>query len=456
MSKQTQRIINASLLITISSMFVAGFIFDSIIFIVYYTVFIATVILLKLLNKKEQTFDDTLTIFLSTIFFGFILAFMVNSDFVQNGKTFFYPDQMHFYEEANKLSLSNSVVDLIEKAFFLDYRAYQMVYFMFGILSYLDRIVSGSVNFLPLLYSVVYVTAFIPVFFYHTIKLYLPRLISLKSSLFYALLTPIIAYSGYLLRDMHITLLTMIALFIMVRKVTITRVIAMVLLIPIAYHIRESNSLLLLAMLGIFVFTGKSSKKIKAISIVIGVAFLLYFSSELLNTLTLTENKLEGYSSFTSDKVQESAGIGGKLYGLPPIIKEFSIILFSLSAFPFFSSLSETISYQTFIMGVYSSITNIGWFFVFIGFIYFIKPIYKRILKMPNKIFLYLLVLFVLFMVANTTNMTFRRIISVLPFIYIPFMLVYNDTSRKERNRYKSLVIFMGLSLYSIYLFLII
>lgn len=456
MHKQKQHIINSSLFGILTLMFGIGAITVSSVFVIYYIGFLTTILLLKLLNKNTQELSDTITIFTATLLFGFILAFMVNLDFIENGVTFLYPDQMHFFEEAKKLSLSNSIGEVINRAFIQDYRAYQVVYFSFGILGYLDRVVSGVAHFLPLLYSVVYITALIPVFLYHIVKLYVPRSISLKSSLFYALLTPIMAYSGYLLRDMHITLITMIALFWMVREVRIDRLIGVALLIPIAYQIRESNSLLILAMLGIFIFAGKAHRNIKIGFVILGLGFLLYFSGSILDIFTATEGKLENYIAFTEGRVEERAGISRGLYKLPPGVRHISIILFSLSAFPFFTGLSAGVSFPQFIMGIYNSITNIGWFFIFFGVIYFIKPIYNKVLKMPNKIFLYLFALFGLYMLANTTNMTFRRLICVFPFIYIPFLLVYNDVSKEKRKTYKRYALYTGLSLYVVYFLLLI
>jgi hypothetical protein len=457
MNNTNQNILNVSLFFAIIVCFTIGAIAYTPVLIIYFLGVLATLTIFKIGNKDQKEFVDTVTIFLSSLFFGFLLAFMVNMDFLQEGMTFLYPDQIHFFEEARTIALSSSSFnDVITQSFNGVYIEYKIVYFIFGSLCYLEKLTNGSINFLPLLYSVVYVTAFIPVLLYHIIKLYLPRLISLKSSLFYGLLTPIMAYSGYLLRDMHVTLITMIALFLMVRKITIVRVLGIALLIPIMSGFRLSNSLLILAMLGIFIFASKSSKTIKGIFILFGIGFLIFFSGDILNVILSTESRLDNYEVFTAERLEGSSGLGKRLYNLPPVVKEISIILFTLSAFPFIANITTTLSLSQFFMILYNSITNIGWFFIFFGVIYFIKPIYKRILKMPNKIFLYLLVLFVLYMFINTSNMTFRRLICVFPFIYIPFLLVYNDMSKEKRTTYKRLAFFAGVSLYVVYFFLLI
>lgn len=137
----------------------------------------ATLTIFKIGNKDQKEFVDTVTIFLSSLFFGFLLAFMVNMDFLQEGMTFLYPDQMHFFEDSRAIALSSSSFnDVISQSFKGIYGEYKIVYFIFGSLSYLEKLTSGSINFLTLLYSVAYVTAFIPVFLYHIVKTISPKI----------------------------------------------------------------------------------------------------------------------------------------------------------------------------------------------------------------------------------------------------------------------------------------
>lgn len=89
MHKQKQHIINSSLFGILTLMFGIGAITVSSVFVIYYIGFLTTILLLKLLNKNTQELSDTITIFTATLLFGFILAFMVNLDFIEKWSDIF-------------------------------------------------------------------------------------------------------------------------------------------------------------------------------------------------------------------------------------------------------------------------------------------------------------------------------------------------------------------------------
>lgn len=453
MQESNQKIINFTAFAATTICFAIGAIAYSPVFVVYYAGFLLTIGLFGILNKNRQEFADTVTIFLLTSLFGFILAFMVNMDFLDEGTTYLYPDQMDFFEQAASLSRNNSMVEII-KYVNENFIEYKLIYSLFGILAYFDFQSSGFVNFLPLLFSVVYITALIPVFLYHTTKIFLPRKISLQSTLYYALLTPMLAYSGFLLRDMHVALITVIALFWLVREVNVGRIVGITLLIPIIAGMRLSNSFLILAMLLIYVFAGKSSKFIKVMAVATVLAVLAYFSGDLINNITSTSNRIERYQEFTQSAVDKSDGLSKYFYSLPPVLKETSIILIELIAFPFISEFSSSMTAPQHVMAFYNSITNMGWFLIFFGFIFFIIPILKSTKNAQNKTLFFLILLFFLYMYMNTSNMTFRRLICAFPFIYIPFLIEYNKASAKIKKRYISSALITGVGLSLLYFIL--
>ena len=452
MRQDFQQLLNLFLFTGILISIAIGTISYSSVLVFYFLGILVTIILIKAVNKDNKQFVDTLSIFLASLFFGLLLALMVNLDFVQNGKTFRYPDQMGFFEQAVYLASYHSVSDVIRAASV--YVEYNVAYGLFGIIGYYDRLITGNVNFLPQLFSVVYITSLIPVFLYHILKLYVPNL-ALKGSLYYGILTPVMAYSGYLLRDMHMALLFMIILFWMVRKVTFLRVMGILVILPIIANLRLANSLLVLALLMIYIFSGKTSKFVRILFIIVGIVMLFYLSNQIIETVTATQSRLEMYEEFTTEQSEASDGLGKQINRFPPIIKEAAIIFIGLTNFPFWGKLPVNIDLAQFIMFSYSTITNIGWFFIIIGVIYFIKPIYIKISKMPNKIFLFLILLFALYILMNINNMNLRRIVYVFPFVYIPFLIVYQDLSNKQKKKYKQITFSFGLFLTVTYMILL-
>ena len=438
MNNTNQNILNVTLFIAIIVCFTIGAIAYTPVLIIYFLGVLRTLTVMRIGNKNNKEFADTVTIFLSSLFFGFLLAFMVNMDFLQEGETFRYPDQMHFFESARIIGFQSSISSMLNYIG-SNFTQYHIVYLMFGMLAYLDVFVSNTINFLPLLVSVVYTTALIPVFLYHILKKYLPKQLSLYASLYYGRLTVIMAYSGYLLRDNHVSLLTMIALFWMVRDVSFKRILLIVMLFPIVASMRLSNSLLILAMLAIYIFTGNTTKHFRFSFTLIAIIFLIAFSGRLIETISSTSDRLDLYIEYTGDAVESIGGRSVWLHSLPPVIKETGIFISALFTFPFGTMFKNASSFPQFFMVVYDTITEIGWYLIFVGLVFFIKPIYKRLIKMPNKMFLYLAILFILFMYANTTNMVFRRITCVIPFVYIPLLIVYNDATETKKTKFKTI-----------------
>lgn len=453
MKLENQHIINITLFFAVTICFAIGALHSSSVILYYFLVFLTTLMAFLLITKSKKESSNIVTIFLATLFFGLILALMVNLDYANNGKTFRYPDQMDFFENAVYLASNNSVFGVI-RASSVNYIEYNVAYGLFGILGYFDKIVTGSVNFLPLIFSVVYITAFIPIILYYILKLYVPSL-ALKGSLYYGLLTPIMAYSGYLLRDIHMALLFMIILLWIVKKITIPRILGIFVMLPIIANLRLANSLLVLALLAIYIFSGKTSKIIRIVFIIFGLGAIIYFANEIGQTTTLTLDRLERYEKFTMDYAEESDGLGKQMNRLPPVIKETATIFIGLISFPFWGKPSANMSFPQLIMVLYSTISNIGWFFIIIGVFYFNKQIYFLVRNMPNKTLLFLIILFVLYLIMNVNNMNLRRIIYVFPYVYIPFLMIYQDLTKKQKKTYKLVTFSFGLFLSLAYIVLL-
>lgn len=403
--------------------------------LLYFIGVLATIFVITATNKDREERKDTVTVFLVTLTASIILVLANYLNYIKNGFPFLYPDQIHFYEEAKIVSAQENLMQCI-KYVSDNYREYQSIYILNGILGYTDRLVTGKVNLLPLLFSVAYFTALIPTFFYHTVKIYLPRSSSFKSSLYLALATPMIAYSGYLLRDIHLTLVFSIVLFWVVRKVTLPRIIGIIILFPIVAGLRIVNIFLLIAMLAIFLFNGNASKIVRYLCIIAFIACSFYFALKISELYNTTISRLEHYNEFTNTLVDETSGIGKKLYSLPTGIKEVAIILNGLISFPFWGHIDLNLDLTEHLMLTYSTISNFGWFFTVSGLFFFVKPLWGLLSDNKNRLLLHLFLLSFLYIASNVSNMTTRRIMYVYPIIMLPFLIVYHSQSSKKRQRY--------------------
>lgn len=449
-----QQLLNMSFFCVLTACYFTCTFLSSPVLILYFIGVIATIGLLSYANKKAQERIDSLTIFLVTLTAGLLLVFANYVGYVRNGVPFLYPDQMHFYEQAQILASQSSILSCVLYAS-QNYIEYNFIYGLNGVLGYIDKLVSGGVHFLPLLFSVAYLTALIPVFFYHTLKLYVPNKTALIGSLYFGLATPIMAYSGFLLRDIHLSLLFSIVLFWVVRGISTPRILGILLMFPIVAGLRLANVFLLMALLVIYIFSGKTSKAIRFLCIVAIVAGGLFYASKISTTLLSTQSRLEHYEDRTVASVNSTEGVGKKIYSLPPVIKETAIALNGLISFPFWGKISSSLDAQEIVMNAYNTITNIGWFFIFTGLLYFIKPLTSLLRAKKNRLLLYLFILSLLYVTSNVSNMTTRRIMYVYPFMMLPFMIVYQRQSKEKRKKHVTFTISLILLLTLAYAFLL-
>lgn len=449
-----QHVLNMFVFCIIAVCYFTCALLSSSVFVVYFFGFILTIGLLYFVNKKAQERIDSLTIFLVTLTAGLLLVFANYVGYVRNGVPFLYPDQMHFYEQAQVVASQSSILSCVLYVS-QNYIEYNFVYGLNGLLGYIDKLVSGGVHFLPLLFSVAYLTALIPVFFYHTLKLYVPNKTALIGSLYFGLATPIMAYSGFLLRDIHLALVFSIVLFWIVRDISTPRILGILLMFPIVAGLRFVNIFLLMAMLVIYIFAGKTSKAIRFFCIVAIVVGGLFYASKISSALLSTQSRLEHYEDFTTESVNATEGLGKKLYSLPPVIKETAIALNGLISFPFWGRISSGLEAQEVVMNAYNTITNIGWFFILAGLLYFIKPLCVLLGAKKNRLLLYLFILSLLYVTSNVSNMTTRRIMYVYPFMMLPFMIVYQNQSKEKRKKHVIFTTSLILLLTLAYIFLL-
>lgn len=449
----TQQGINFLLFLVIAACYFGGTVVTSPLLILYFCGVILTIIFLLFANKSQQDRENSVTIFLLTLLPGLVLASINYYDYVNKGTFFLYSDQIHFYEQARIVSNQGSIKDCIIYAS-ENYLEYNFIYGLNGILGYIDRMISNEVHLLPLLFSVSYFTALIPVFFYHTIILYLPSRISLKSSLYFGLATPIIAYSGYLLRDIHLALVFSFVFFLIVREISIVRILGLLLMIPVVAGMRLANVFLLIAIMIIYLFNNRTTRLIRFFSIVIIVVVGLYSAPQIASMLTSTVDRLDTYTTWTSEQVEHSDGLGKTLYKLPPVIKEAMIIANGLASFPFWNQLQSATDTPKFIMGSYDTIANIGWFFILSGIIYFARPIWYLLRQKKYRLLLLLVLLSFAYVASNVTNMDTRRIMYVYPLMTLPFLMVYYPQSKKAKRRHAlfSIELLLGLSITYVFL----
>lgn len=408
---------------------------------------------LLLFSKKSfhLTLSSLLIIALASIL-GSLFAFFNFQDFSQHGVPFLASDQIYFYETAKHLAKSQTIPEIFSVSFY-SFNAYHIIHSFFALFAFIDFHLTGDMHLFTLLLSVVWIFSLIALFFFRLALNFFDSDKALKVSLVFSLLFPLLPYSGLLLRDLHVTLLTVIVLNWLFEPFKYRRMALMVLFVYLLSGVRLANSFMMIALLLIYVLF--SSKKVVARTLSLALVLFITISSAtfLVNSYMSTASKLEGYDIRTSYTLQTS-GFSTKLYALPPVLKEFAVINFVLSAFPVNTEIRQAETpYQT-AMGAYFLVTRSAWFVVFIGFYFFGRETIRFFRLKTSRLHFALALFFLLFAAASMSDPQIRRFFPVLPLVYLPVALAYEGASIKRRRVYLISSALLLVALSSVYFFI--
>ncbi len=401
---------------------------------------------------STEKLNSLLLILLVLSIFSSFLALFNYWDVAQNGISSFSIDQTYFSQKAFDLAQSPSLTKLFLDSFYST-PAYHIINSFNGAIVYLDLQLTGESNLFTLLLSVVLITSWISAVLYSLFQKFVDQDAALKWALLFGLLSPIMSRSGFLLRDVHVTLLTVIVLNWLFEPFKYRRMALMILFVYLLSGVRLANSFMMIALLLIYVLF--SSKKVVARTLSLALVLFITISSAtfLVNSYTRTATQLEGYDIRTSYTLQTS-GFSTKLYALPPVLKEFAVINFVLSAFPVNTEIKQAETrYQT-AMGAYFLVTRSAWFVVFIGFYFFGRETIRFFRLKTSRLHFALALFFLLFAAASMSDPQIRRFFPVLPLVYLPVALAYEGASIKRRRAYLISSALLLVALSSVYFFI--
>ncbi|WP_168400094.1 hypothetical protein [Acinetobacter indicus] len=196
----------------------------------------------------------------------------------------------------------------------------------------------------------------------------------------------------------------------------------------------------------------KNNKKILVLVFIISIPVLSFL---FFNHMSKVSSRLDMYSEFTQTSVDSKEDSFAKyIYQLPPITKEIGVIINSqIQPFPSWLLLESSTNVYKTIEGLLQIIYAFFWFIIFFSLCKWLF-FERRVLLLKNEI-LVLSILCLIFLIANTANMTLRRIIVFYPFIFL--LYIWFKEVAITRQNFK-VTTFYGCFLYCflivIYLFL--
>lgn len=386
------------------------------------------------IGKSEREQQDLSIIFNIAFLIYLIYSFIAYLAFVEAGGFFRGSDQMMFYEIGDELGRSHSIKEIF-RACFIDrvHIEQEGAYFLFGTLAYIANNYFDGNSVLFQIINVSFFAILINVFVYKTLLFYVDKNKAFRFAIFYLVFAHILSQSPWILRDNHITLLYAIAIYIVHLSFSLHRLVFLVLLQVITIEFRFEHGLAFSFFTLIYTYVGASHSKNKnlyyGMITVISLSLIAFSLRSILSSIATVTTTLDRYTLHTEESAEDSGGLGATLLRLPFGLRQIASVGFSqFLPFPPWLQLSQAKSFLQGLLAAVAGFAPIFWGYVSFTVVLFIRSHYK---KLP-RIALWLLIFSGLFLIANSANMTLRRIIPVYPIIYISFVFIQSRISKKK------------------------
>lgn len=384
-------------------------------------------------NRKETR--DLLLVFYSVYTVYILFSIVAYLDFLQLGDFFLFPDQNDYYRVGSVLGESNSITQIFYECFVqrIHYEG-EGAYFFFGTIAYVANNYFDGNSILLQSLHVSFLAIIINIFVYKILVFHTSRDKAFKSSLIFAFFSPLFFYSPWILRDIHITLLYAIGIYLMHTRFSIKRLLLYIPLIVITLEFRlESGVFFLVLPLFYLYFRGRKYRYFRELFtglLVVGLIFIGVIINFLSSSLESTLASFQSYSSYTEDNLGD--GLGALLYKLPVGLKQLAITLFSqISPFPPWGKFLESTTIYEMVISLVRFCGAVYWscIFLFLCLSLTMKDIRNRINKENLALFLILFT----FLLGNSSEMNIRRILCVYPLIFILYVNIKEMIEMKKR-----------------------
>ena len=365
-------------------------------------------------------------------------------------------DEYKFYSltDANQYkSISENFKDSYISRDYLEYAGY--VFYISTLASIANSFFDGNHLLLQFL-GTTFFGILTSVLVFKILNIYIEPKKSFKYTLIFMFFSVFNFYSFQLLRDIPIAFFYTCGIYIILSQSLrnkYLKLVLMILLTVLIWQLRFEHGLFFsLLVLG---YCFKIFKNNKKILVLITMFSLMVLASLFFNHVSRLTSRMDMYSEFTQNSIDSKEDSFAKyIYKLPPIAKEIGVIANSqIQPFPSWLLLESSLNTYKFIEGLLQILYAFFWFIIFFSLCKWIV-FERRVLVFKNEI-LVLSILCLIFLIANTSNMTLRRIIVFYPFIFL--LYVWIKEFSVTRGQFK-ITTFYGCFFYSflilIYLFL--
>ncbi len=405
-------------------------------------------------NTKDS--QNLVRIFLAVYSIYALFSVIGYLDFKAINDFFLNPDQVDFYGFGNILSKNENFSQIFQECFVLRiHEENEAAYFIFGSIGFIaNKYFDGNSILLQSLH-VSFLAMILNLFLYRTILFHTHRAQALNYTLLFAFFSPLIFYSPWILRDVHIALLYAMGIYIMHTRFTIKRLLLFIPLIIITLEFRLEMGLFYFFMPVFYIyFRGKHSHNYKILLpsfIFIGIALLGLVLNFLIDSINSALGSFEGYSNYTEENLGE--GLGAMLYELPEGLKQIAIVLFSqITPFPAWGKFLVSDTIYEYVISFIECSGAIFWSCIFLFMCFSFAN--GKIRKQLSKENIVVLIIVLAFLLGNSSEMNTRRILCIYPLIFILYLNIRQmlPNSKRRHYSYSSVAVYSALSLIYFYI----
>lgn len=348
-------------------------------------------------------------------------AFIVSFSF-EDGRFFLLNDPARYIERTIYETMSfRSAMQYLSDCYF-DFADNNALYNVF--LSYIGKIYKtrfDEVTPFALALTSVFFGILCSVTLFRILSNYYTPQAAFKYTLAFSLLSLFHFYSVVVLRDIIIAFFYLLCFEIVQKPFTTKRLIWLILLMLLAWGVRLYSGLFISLFIMYYLYI--SSAKTKASFLLIPM-LLVAIGFIALSSMTVIEQsvaEIELYQEFTDERAGAVGGLITRLLALPPIIREISLTFFSqITPFPPYLSFRFVETFSNFYMSSMVLVYEVWWYSISFMLMYmlFVDGQLGRLVSKDKLILLIALV----FIVANTAHPDIRRMMPVYPILYFYYL----------------------------------
>lgn len=328
-------------------------------------------------------------------------------------------DQSRLYVESGMASGYTSFIQLALDTF-NEYYENQGYYLYLRSVAFIgNQFFDGNHEVLQLLGSSLFGCILALVVFKILLLYFAPRK-ALSYSLIFFCLSPLLQYSVYLLRDIHITLIYATVTYIVVTKYKPSNYPWLFILAVTAWLVRPQHGMFTMVFIALYYYKG--SKKNAGVLIVGMVSLVAVVSIGLMNQVyDELSDTLTFYEARTGDIAKNNISFAF-ISKLPPPFKQIGqVVIYTFFPVNVWNQLMEGFDHPyAFINTLMQVVSKVFWFYVMWLLLKWIM--FKKALERIDWTYKWLFAIAVVFYLLNASDMSVRRTMCVYPMLFAMFV----------------------------------